>query len=129
MRLEFPYLQFREKYLPMIPLALRGKERIETIGLVDSGAAFSIFKPSFADILGINIRRGERVLAEGISGRIQVDVHEIEMEVEGIQFKCRVGFSPHYSASINIIGREGFFHHFIITFDEKHRKVILEENI
>ena len=65
-------------------------------------------------------------MAEGISGKISVYLHEIEMEIEGIRFGCKVGFSSQYSASVNIVGREDFFEQFLITFDEKNRRVLLE---
>ncbi len=127
MRLEFPYLRFRERHLPMIPVSLVTHERAETIALLDSGAALSMFKPSIADQLGIDLESGECIQAEGVSGKVTVYLHEIDLELEGMRFGSTVGFSTGYSASVNIIGREHFFDRFLVTFDEKRKKGILEE--
>jgi hypothetical protein len=105
MRMEFPYLRFRDRYLPMIPVSLITQERVETIAVLDSGAALSMFKPSIAEQLGMDLESGECIQAEGVSGKVSVYLHEIDMELEGKRFRSVVGFSTEYPASVNIIGR------------------------
>ena len=43
-----------------------------------------------------------------------------------INFNCKIGFSAEYTASLNLIGRDNFFEHFLITFNESNRKLLLE---
>ena len=42
------------------------------------------------------------------------------------KFTCPIIFSREYLASFNLLGREGFFAKFVITFEERKRKVVLK---
>ncbi len=126
MRWEFPYVRLRGRYFPIVPVGLVTDRRVDTVAILDSGASISVFKPSVAHELGIDVEGGDLLLVEGISGKISLYVHPVEMELEGHGFSSRVAFSPEYTASVNLLGREGFFDQFLITFDEESRKVFLE---
>lgn len=54
--MEFPYIQKRGIYYPIVPLKLihQGSELI-TDALVDSGAVISVFQASISDYFGIDI--------------------------------------------------------------------------
>jgi len=110
-----------------VPITLIDKEVLETFALLDSGASISIFRPEIAYQLGVEIESGEAITSEGISGRITVYLHNIKVEFEGFSFLCKIGFSEEYTASFNLLGRDNFFEQFLITFDERSRKVIVEE--
>ena len=41
-------------------------------------------------------------------------------------FEAEVGFSTGYRGRFNIIGRQGFFEQFNVTYDDRHRRLRLE---
>lgn len=53
-------------------------------------------------------------------------VHNLKIEISNKTFTCPVVFSHEYTVSFNLLGRDSFFPHFKITFDEKNKKVDLE---
>ena len=54
---------------PSIPILLSGKEKIETIALIDSGADISAISKDLAEILGLDLS-GEHNAAYGIGGKV-----------------------------------------------------------
>lgn len=123
---EFKYSQKDNKYFPTIDIILRGPKRKRAFkALVDSGASFSVFRPEIAEYLGINIEKGKKLYLEGIGGRILGYLHNIFTEVAGKKFRCKIIFSYEFKVSFNLIGRDNFFQYFLITFDEKNKKLIL----
>ncbi len=121
---EFDYWGIRGKWFPIIPIVVKD---IETSALIDSGASVSIFRPDLAYDLGIEIETGDKIILEGIGNRIIAYLHDIPVSVENRNFNCKIGFSEEYTASFNLLGRDNFFKQFMITFDEVHRKLKLEE--
>ena len=95
--------------------------------LIDSGAVISIFKADIAKNLGIKIEDGERRISVGISGKVEVFVHQLELKVFDKWFPCKIAFSEQFTASFNLLGREGFFERHLVTFNEKERKTVLTE--
>lgn len=63
---------------PSIPLLLSGKEKFETLALVDSGADISAIPIAVAEILGLDLSRGKSP-AYGIGGK--VDAVETKMSI------------------------------------------------
>lgn len=125
---EYPYILKRGIYYPIIPLKLKHRNLdLTTDALIDSGANVSVFQSSIADYFGINIFEGERISLQGIGGRILAYIHTIDFEVGDHSFSSRIAFSREMIHHINILGRDDFFSHFIITFDEIARKVILHK--
>ncbi|MEW6069785.1 MAG: retropepsin-like aspartic protease [Candidatus Thermoplasmatota archaeon] len=125
--IEYPYLLIRGKYFPIMPVTLINKDiEKEFFALIDSGSSISIFKPEVARQLNIDLEKGEKLLMEGVSGKISVYVHKIKIRVEDYEFTAKIAFSEEYTASLNILGRDSFFNHFLITFDENKRKIMLK---
>lgn len=124
--MEFPYAIKRGKAYPIIPITLsRGEFEIRTEALIDSGAVISTFQGELAELLGFELEIGERVYLQGIGGRILGYAHEVDLKVGDKQIRCRVVFSKELISSINLLGREGFFEHFLVSFDERNHKVLL----
>lgn len=129
MKREFSYLREGKHTYPMIDVKLTGpRGGLMVKALVDSGATFSIFQPEIAGYLGIPIRAGKVLHFQGIAGRILGYLHKIPMKVNQESFDCYIAFSPELETSFNILGRNNFFLPFLITFNEKHQKVIIEKN-
>ena len=115
---------------PSIPIQLNGKERFETIALVDSGADISAVPLSIAEILGLDLTK-EKTPSYGIGGKVD----SIETNMNIIVEKGH----EHYSLKIPVkvilgnydfpvlLGRLGFFDEFIISFDQSSEKIILKK--
>jgi hypothetical protein len=130
MKKEFPYLKWGDEGYPLIEVELIGPKRNLIVqALVDSGATFSLFRPEIADYLGVPLKSGQILYFQGIKGKILGYLHQIEVRINKEKFFCYIAFSPDFEASFNILGRNNFFLPFLITFNEKLQKVILEKNV
>ena len=129
MRRTFSYLKKDDQYFPVIKVKLKSKkEELIAEALVDSGASFSVFRPEIADYLEIPLEKGKPIYLTGIGGRILGYLHKIRVEVGNENFVCKIIFSKEYTVSLNILGRDNFFVPFLITFNEKFRKVLIDKN-
>ena len=125
---EFPYSKTRGRDYPVIQLHIRSQNIEKDLdAIVDSEAWLSTFKAEVAENLGIQIENGEKRIAIGISGRIEVYIHKIEIKIFDKWFPCQVAFSRNLASEFNLLGREGFFDKHLITFNEKDKKTILTE--
>ncbi|WAC06739.1 MAG: retropepsin-like aspartic protease [Thermodesulfobacteriota bacterium] len=129
MEKEFPYLKKGDQSYPMVDIELIGpKGSLKVKALVDSGATFSIFRKEIADYLGIPIKEGQGLYFQGIKGKITGYLHQVPVNINREKFDCIIAFSPDLEISLNILGRNNFFFPFLITFNEKAQKIILEKN-
>ena len=125
--LTFPYLRKGQQYFPVVDITLPIPGRPLTVkALVDSGASFSVFRAEVLDYLGIPLARGRPLYLEGIGGRILGYRHRVPAQVGGTRFPLTVVFSQELTVSFNLLGRDNFFHHFRVTFDERDRTVHLK---
>ena len=116
---------------PSIPILLMGKERFETVALLDSGADISVIPLSLAELLGLEIN-SKKVIAYGIGGQVDsVDTSVnilIEKGHEKYNFKMPVKvILEKYDFPI-LLGRVGFFDKFIISFDQQNEKITLKKS-
>lgn len=123
--MKYPYLQERGKFAPIIPIKLEGKVGWITFdAYVDSGATYSIFKPEMAEILGLELEKGEKVyVTVGDGSLITVYLHKVRIDLAGKKIEATIGFSKQLGIGFNIIGRKDIFEKFIIAFDEKGKQV------
>ena len=96
--------------------------------LIDSGATFSIFRPEIASFLGIPVKNGQSLYFQGIKSKILGYLHQVPVRVNQEKFNCYIAFSSELEVSFNILGRNNFFLPFLITFNEKLQKVLIEKN-
>lgn len=124
--IKFKYVARRDRDFPLIPITLiKGNVEIDTDALVDSGANISVFREEIAECLEIVIEDGEEILLQGLGGRIVGYIHELNVRVDDDEFPCKVVFSKELTVGLNILGREGFFEYFQVTFNERGKEVIL----
>lgn len=129
MKREFSYFEKDGQFFPIVEVILRHKRKGLTIkALVDSGASFSIFRPEIAEELGIEVEKGKKIYLTGIGGRILGYLHNLTLAVGGKTFLCKIAFSPEFTVSFNLLGRDNFFLPFVISFWERNRKVVIEIN-
>jgi len=122
MRKEFSYIQG----YPLIQVVLIGpKEKIKMLALLDSGADYSLFNLEVAERLGIPVEKGKRISLQGVAGEPFTGfLHEVPVQVEDTTLKCKIVFSK---VRTTLLGRDNFFLPFLITFNEKYQKVIVEK--
>ena len=132
-RFIFPYgIRFREngrmESFPVVEIFILGQKGkgIRALFHLDSGATTSILSGSDADVLGVNIKSGKKVLVRGISGKPLVGYrHFINIQFNQLKIKIPVIFISNTLVP-RILGREGVFFNFGILFDEqKNRTVFL----
>lgn len=127
MPLTFPYVRKGDQHFPVVDVTLATPSRSLTIkALVDSGASFSVFRAEVLDYLGVPLARGTPVYLEGIGGRILGYRHRVSARLGEAGFPLTVVFSQELTVSFNLLGRDNFFRHFLITFDERHHVVRLQ---
>ncbi len=110
-------------------MKLKGpKNELNVKALIDSGASFSVFRPEIAQDLGIVLEKGKLIYLTGIGGRILGYLHELPVVLQNKTFRCKIIFSPEFNVSFNLLGRDNFFLPFIISFLEKNKKIVIQEN-
>ena len=127
--IEFDYRYEKGSYYPIIELVLEHKgKKIRTDAIVDSGASISIFKSDIAKVIGINLKDGEKRIFQGASAKLIGYVHLLTMLINEHKIACKVAFSDDLQTSFNLLGRETIFDKFLITFDEKDKKILFKVN-
>ncbi len=124
----------KNKKIPLIPVRIHAKEDVETLGLIDSGADYTVIPYSMAEALGIPLDKNQAEKVAGIGG-----LHEA--------FPCRISISitgrgEHSTTKLELpafaiksenqepfllLGRIGFFNKFEITVKENEEKIILKK--
>lgn len=122
---EYPY----QNNYPLIDVELIGKEGKKFLAkaLIDSGADFSLFSSEIGEYLGIEIKKGQRLTLYGIGGKIRGYLHSLPLKVEGEIFNCKIVFSNEIG-NVAILGRNNFFYPFLITFNEKDKKIFIKKH-
>lgn len=114
---------------PSIPVVLKGKERVDVIALLDSGADISAISKDMAELLELNLT-GKRDYSFGVGGKVQsVDsTMEIMIEKGHERYNFRIPVKvilDNYDLPV-LLGRAGFFDKFIICFDQACEKITLK---
>lgn len=124
---EFSYLEKDGQFFPVIEIELKNhSQSLKVKALIDSGASFSVFRPEIAEALGIKIDKGKAVYLSGIGGRILGYLHIVEVTLGKEVFPCKIVFSPEFTVSFNLLGRNNFFVPFQISFLEKKKKILIQ---
>lgn len=118
---------------PIIPIKIsRADIIVQYAALIDSGADFCIFDAGIGEYLGLNVKSGTEVGFGGIQsvGSAKAYLHQVNLEIGGIQFKTDIGFSYDISdRGYGIFGQKGFFNKFIVKFDLIKEEIEIKERI
>lgn len=127
MAIKFPYLKREEKHYPIVPIILRYRDKfVLTDALVDSGANTSVFHAKIADRLNLDFKKGGKIYLGGVGGRILAYLQKLNIQIQSINFICKIAFTEEMPVSLNILGRDNFFKKFIVSFNENKKQVILK---
>jgi hypothetical protein len=113
---------------PAIPITLiNGSNRIRYLALIDSGADLCIFHAEIGEQIGIDIESGKKLEFNGITGeKMLAFFHHVEVEVGGYRLPCYAGFCKELTKMpYGILGHQGFFDTFQVTFDYDKEKIEL----
>jgi len=123
----FPYVLYRGKFYPIIPVVIEGREKAIVHALVDSGATISLFHINIAEDIGIDLKDAEQIYLAGIGGYVKAYIKKrVKISVEELgSTMIPIAFTEYIASDVAILGRQGFFESFEITFREWERKLIV----
>lgn len=118
-------------YLPCIPVcvSLGGITTPEFPVIVDSAASLTFFGFWLAEqVFGIDPLEGTEIPICGVGGNDKGYLHDrgFKITLAGHSFVARICFMETLQPGIGLLGREGLFDHFKISFNEKKRIVELK---
>ena len=114
---------------PSIPVQLRGKENVDVIALIDSGADISVLPQGIAELLGLNVD-GKRESAFGIGGTVAC----VQTTLSAVLAKGHEQYTFQLPVKVILgdydlpilLGRVGFFDKFVITFNQAQETIGLK---
>ena len=111
-----------------VSLALPAKnsprtKRFEAI--IDSGASRCMFHASIGRYIGLDIEKGEVEDTAGITGDARTYLHDVTLYLPGGPLIIRAAFSEELPTA-GLLGMNGFFEHFKVTFDPTAQRCALE---
>ncbi|MEB3780462.1 MAG: retropepsin-like domain-containing protein [Desulfurococcales archaeon] len=124
----FPYIAYRGRFYPIIPVIVEGREKAVVHALVDSGATVSLFHTSIAEDIGIDLTDAKQVYLAGVGGYVKAHLKkQVKVAIEGLgSIHIPIAFTEHIVSDLAILGRQGFFEAFEITFKEWEKKLIIK---
>jgi hypothetical protein len=109
-----------------IPLSIKlevGEASARFLAFVDTGAARCLFQSEYAEILGLELRAGEWLqFSPAGGGTIDAWGHSVVVEVLDQRVESVVYFTDHPGFRRNVLGRQGWLHHFkfgLIYYESK----------
>ena len=98
---------------------------LEHEALIDSGADMCLLDAAIGEYLGIDLESGEESWISGVTGaREPFYWHDVTLHIGGHDCNTRVAFKRHLASSYGIVGQDGFFNFFAVTFD--YQKEVIE---
>ncbi len=118
-------------FKPIVPLVLAYQGRAIRYGaLIDSGADFCMIDGLIGEHLGINVRSGVKEKFGGVEEAVggEAYFHTISMRIGKVETEANVGFSydiAHHG--FGLLGQNGFFDRFAVTFDLLKDEITLKK--
>lgn len=99
-------------------------ESLFSMFLIDSGATVSVVPAEDAEVLGIDIQKGIKIIVRGLGKTDFVGYqHTVLCEIETHTMKIPIVFIDN-PATLRIFGRDGLFDKFLIIFDEEKKRTL-----
>ncbi len=132
--MKFPYKTYSKNILrPVIPIKIVHKGILVLYEvLIDSGADSNIFSSVIADILEIDLHKGEKGKIAGIGGKDKtIYFHYLDIRVSGILHESvRVGFMKEMGEfAYGVLGQNGFFDLYVVKFDILKKEIELYSRV
>lgn len=140
--LSFPYTRLKlvephilypsgYKTVPMVPITLvAGSRAVPVTLVVDSGADYTILSLEVAKLLGLRLASGVKTVFCGTSGKRQeAHIHPVEITLQDahdvVHYTAEVAFGDLPQSVAGLLGRVGFFDHFVVTFNQEKEQLLL----
>ncbi len=125
--LRLPYKPIRGVLSPVIPVRLfHNHAQTLELAYVDSGAMYSIFAPTVAAELGIDLKTGQRASISSVEGRVMlVFLHPVGIRIGDFQFRAQIGFSDYLGIGFNLLGRFSVFNQLQFCFNDRDGELIV----
>lgn len=118
---------------PWIPVTFIGPaESLGAVAFLDSGADVSVIPREFAEIIGVDLKKGEKEKCKGVGGDVDAVYTTIQLSIQGGHENYTIDLPIYVLLEQNtetppLLGRAGFFDEFKITIDQQNEKVVLKK--
>jgi len=98
--------------------------------IVDSGADISLMPEYIAEEIGLDWEKGQKIEMRGISQKeecfVEGRIHEIDIRIPDINLEIQIPVCFAKGNTPFLLGREGFFDYFRITFEKEKLRTVFE---
>ena len=109
-----------------VPITLcRGRQSVELLAKLDTGAAHCIFERKYAEMLGLEVESGRLQRFRTVAGLFSAYEHEVTIETLGIEFSATVFFAQDSAFNRNFLGRSGWLDRLRIAIIDYDRTLFL----
>jgi hypothetical protein len=92
-----------------VPIALAiGRQSVELLAKLDTGAAHCIFERKYGEMLGLDVESGRLQRFRTVAGSFAAYEHEVTIQTLGIEFPAVVFFAQDATFNRNFLGRSGW---------------------
>ena len=92
-----------------VPITLStGRQSVELLAKLDTGAAHCIFERKYAEMLGVDVESGRLQRFRTVAESFAAYQHEITIQTLGIEFSAVVFFAQDSTFNRNFLGRSGW---------------------
>lgn len=102
-----------------------GKQSVELLAKLDTGAAHCIFEHKYAEMLGLNVESGRLQRFRTVAGSFAAYEHEITIQTLGIEVPAVVFFAQDQAFGRNFLGRSGWLDRLRIAIVDYDRMLYL----
>ena len=131
-----PYRKYKDRdgnlvQLPIVSVRITVNEvSLPLWGLVDSGADVTLLNASFAHLFHVDLKKGKKIPLLGVmeGPEFAAYLHQVNLEIKDVgSADTLVAFTDsERHPDLVILGRRGFFEHFIIKFEEHKKQMEIE---
>jgi len=92
-----------------VPIALAiGRQSVELLAKLDTGAAHCIFERKYGEMLGLAVESGRLQRFRTVAGSFAAYEQEVTIQTLGIEFSAVVFFAQDSTFNRNFLGRSGW---------------------
>lgn len=115
-------------YRPVISIRLENKNQsYKHEVLIDSGSDLCLFNADMAELLEVDLAESEQKYLGTVAGSSPFYMHDVTIRLGDASRKIKAGFIHGMPNSYGIVGIQGFFDQFAISFDLEKDEIVLEQ--
>jgi hypothetical protein len=109
-----------------VPITLYvGRQSVELLAKLDTGAAHCIFERRYAEMLGMEVESGRLQRFRTVAGSFSAYEHEVTIQTLGIEFSATVFFALDSAFNRNFVGRSGWLDRLRVAIIDYDRTLFL----